>query len=158
MFQVKLIYTIVSIRLSKLNIGAILRVLNIRFDQGRHPRASLGFVLLATEPTIEDDMYKLAPPGVGIHFTRVRMPNEVNVENLATVEAELANAAAILQPDGDLDVICYACTSGSVVIGEDRVMSQLSHGSPKAKPTILTFSVKSDMREGLISPLSLSIL
>ena len=29
---------------------------NIRFDQGRHPRASLGFVLLATEPTIEDDM------------------------------------------------------------------------------------------------------
>jgi maleate isomerase len=124
----------------KISIGRI-NMENIRFDKGRHPRAALGFVLLATEPTIEDDMYQLAPPGVGVHFTRVRMPNEVTVENLAAVEAELAGAAAILQPDGDLDVICYACTSGSVVIGEDRVMTQLSHGSPKAKPTTLITGV-----------------
>ena len=114
---------------------------NIRFDQGRHPRATLGFILLATEPTIEHDMFHLTPPGVGVHFTRVRMPNEITVENLATVEAELANAAAVLQPEGDLDVICYACTSGSVVIGEDRVMAQLSRGAPNAKPTTLITGV-----------------
>jgi hypothetical protein len=40
----------------KISIGRI-NMENIRFDKGRHPRAALGFVLLATEPTIEDDMY-----------------------------------------------------------------------------------------------------
>ncbi len=113
----------------------------IRFDQGRHPRAALGFVLLATEPTIEHDMFQLAPPGVDVHFTRARMPNEITVENLAAVEAELAGAAALLQPDGDLDVICYACTSGSVVIGEERVMAQLSRGAPNAAATTLITGV-----------------
>ena len=113
----------------------------IRFDQGYHPRAKLGFILLATEPTIERDIFHLAPPGVGVYFTRVRMPNEVTVETLATVEAKLANAAAVLMPDFDLDVICYACTSGSVVIGEDRVMAEISRGAPTVRPTTLVTGV-----------------
>ena len=113
----------------------------IRFDQGYHPRAKLGFILLATEPTIERDIFQLAPPEVGVYFTRVRMPNEITVETLRTVEAELANAAAVLMPDFNLDVICYACTSGSLVIGEDRVMAEISRGAPTVRPTTLITGV-----------------
>jgi len=115
--------------------------LEVRFDQGRHPRARLGFVLIATEQTIEEDMFRLAPPGVGVHFTRVRIPNKITVATLAAVETELAEAAALLLPDGELDVICYACTSGSIVIGEQRVMAELSRGAPKVRPTTLITSV-----------------
>lgn len=39
-----------------------------RLDKGRHWRAKLGFVVLAMEQTVEDDVFALTPPGVGVHF------------------------------------------------------------------------------------------
>lgn len=110
-------------------------------DEGRHHRAKLGFVLLAMEQTIEDDMFRLAPPGVGVHFSRAPMANRVSVETLTDMADGIGDAAALLLPDGDLDVACYACTSGSVVIGEDRVFAELRRGRPAAKPTSLITAV-----------------
>ncbi len=108
---------------------------DIRFDAGRHDRAKLGFVLLAMEQTIEDDMFKLAPPGVGVHFSRASMANKVDVDTLSDMAEGIGAAAALLLPDGQLDVACYACTSGSVVIGEDRVFAELQRGAPgRASP------------------------
>ncbi len=57
----------------------------IGFDGGRHHRAKLGFVLLAMDQTIESDMARLAPPGVGVHFSRAPMPNQVTAGNLAAM-------------------------------------------------------------------------
>jgi maleate isomerase len=114
---------------------------DIRFDGGRHHRARIGFVLLAMEQTIEEDMFRLAPPGVGVHFTRAAMANRVDVDTLAAMASGVAEAAALLLPDAPLDVACYACTSGSVVIGEDKVFAELRRGAPTAKPTSLITSV-----------------
>ncbi|MBW2059846.1 MAG: arylmalonate decarboxylase [Deltaproteobacteria bacterium] len=115
--------------------------LEIAYDRGRHWRARIGFVLLATEQTVEEDMFHLAPPGVGVHFTRVRIPDAITVETLGAVRAELADAAARILPDGNMDVLCYACTSGSIVIGEERVMAELSRGAPSARVTTLVTGV-----------------
>jgi maleate isomerase len=52
------------------------------FDVGRNWRARLGFVLISNDATIEDDMRKMAPEGVGLHFTRAAMPNECTVASL----------------------------------------------------------------------------
>ncbi|MEL7013367.1 MAG: arylmalonate decarboxylase [Pseudomonadota bacterium] len=111
------------------------------FDEGRHARAKIGFVLLATEQTIEDDMYTMCPPGVGLHFTRADMPDSIKIDTFMKHAAELAPAAKRILPDGSLDVICYACTSGSLVIGEERVMAELSTGAPNATPTTLITGV-----------------
>lgn len=113
----------------------------IRFDQGRHWRAKIGFVVLAMEQTIEEDMFRLAPHGVGIHFSRVQMDNAITVATLDTVGKELAGAAALILPDENLDVVCYACTSGSIVLGEQRVATELNKGAPDAKATSLITSV-----------------
>ncbi len=113
----------------------------IRFDAGRHARARLGFVLLAMEQTIESDMFRLAPPGVGLHFTRAAMANRVDVDTLAAMASGVADAAALLLPDEALDVVCYACTSGSVVIGEDKLFAELRRGAPTARPTSLITGV-----------------
>jgi maleate isomerase len=113
----------------------------IRFDRGRHFRAKIGYVLLAMEQTIEEDVFRLAPPGVGVHFTRAPMANHVSAETLEAMAAGLTGAAALLLPDGDLDVACCACTSGSLVIGEDRVAGELRRGAPSAKPTSLITGV-----------------
>ncbi len=114
---------------------------DISFDDGRHHRAKLGFVVLAMEQTIEEDMMRLAPPGVGVHFSRAPMANQVTAANLAAMVDGLANSAALILPDGDLEVVCYACTSGSVVMGEDVVCSELAKGCPGAVPTTLVSGV-----------------
>ena len=115
--------------------------MEIQFDQGRHWRAKLGFVILAMEQTIEDDVFRLRPEGVGVHFARVRMPNEVTVETLLSTAGELPQAAARLIPQGGLDVINYACTSASFVIGEERVQHLLTQGAPTAKASTLVTGV-----------------
>ena len=116
------------------------------FDEGRHGRAKIGFVLLATEQTIEDDMFTLCPPGVGLHFTRAPIPDSITVDTLRAQADDLAQAAASILPDGSLDVICYACTSGSLVIGEGRVFAELRKGAPNAEPTSLITGVMAALR------------
>lgn len=113
----------------------------VRFDLGRHFRAKIGYVLLATEQTIQDDVMKLRPDGVGIHFTRAANPDSITNATLAAQEKLLAECASTLLPDGSLDVVCYACTSGSLVIGEEKVHAELRKGAPKATPTSLIAGV-----------------
>jgi maleate isomerase len=113
----------------------------VRFDRGRHWRAKIGFVVLAMEQTIEEDVFRLAPPGVGVHFSRVKMDNVVTIDTLESVGKDLAAASALILPDENLDVICYACTSGSLVLGEERVKKELNRGAPKAIATSLITSV-----------------
>ena len=113
----------------------------IRFDRGRHHRAKIGYVLLATEQTIQDDVMQLRPDGVGIHFSRVPIADSITVDSLEQQAAHLAPAAAQLLPDGSLDVICYACTSGSLVLGEELVKTELKRGAPNAIATSLISAV-----------------
>ncbi len=115
--------------------------LDPRFDQGRHWRAKIGFVVLAMEQTIEEDVFRLAPDGVGVHFSRVRMENAITIDTLEAVGNELAGAAALMLPDEKLDVVCYACTSGSLVLGEKRVANELNKGAPNAIATSLITGV-----------------
>jgi maleate isomerase len=118
----------------------------IRFDRGSHWRAKIGFVLLATEQTIQDDVMRLRPPGVGIHFARAFIPDRIANDTLASQLGLLAEASASLLPDGSLDVVCYACTSGSIVMGEERVHAELTRGNPNAKPTSLIAGVIKALR------------
>ena len=113
----------------------------IRFDAGRHPRAKIGYVLLATEQTVQDDVLTLRPPGVGIHFARAAIADSITTETLAAQAGLLADCAATLLPDGSLDVVCYACTSGSLVIGEQKVFAELNRGAPGAVATSLISGV-----------------
>ena len=110
-------------------------------DRGRHYRAKIGYVLLATEQTIQDDVIRLCPEGVGVHFTRAPIPDSITNATLAAQVDHLAPCAESFLPDGSLDVVCYACTSGSLVIGEERVQEELNKGAPQAIATSLIRSV-----------------
>jgi len=119
---------------------------DVAFDRGRHHRAKIGHVLLATEQTVQDDVMKLRPDGVGIHFARAAIPDSITSETLAAQVELLADCASTLLPDGTLDVVCYACTSGSLVIGEERVFAELKRGTPNAKVTSLITGVVRALR------------
>lgn len=116
------------------------------FDQGRHWRAKLGFVLLAMEQTIESDLFRMAPEGVGIHVTRAPMSDSVNVDTLRSMLDGLRPATEVLLPSLELDVVCYGCTSGSIVMGEDAIESQLAEGSGARSVTTLVGGVVRALR------------
>ena len=108
------------------------------FDEGPHRRAQIGYVLVANADLSEADFFAMKPPGVGVHFTRVPMPREVGVATLAAMERDLAGAAASMMPGrDDLDVISYSCTSGTFVIGEERVIAELLRLNPRPRATTM---------------------
>ncbi|QUS56533.1 arylmalonate decarboxylase [Pseudovibrio brasiliensis] len=124
--------------------GAIVEALAheiVELDEGAHPRGKVGFMLLATEQTIQDDMMRLRPDGVGFHFARVPIPDDISVDSLTDLGQDLSMAASTLLPDGSLNVVSYACTSGSLVLGEENVNRELQLGVPNAKPTSLITAV-----------------
>ena len=113
----------------------------VLYDQGTHWRAKLGFIILSTDLVMEDNIFRLTPQGVGASVTRLRTDNDITVVNLAAQIDNMAEAASLLQPEARPDVVCYACTSGSIAIGEDRVMAEIKRGAPWAQPATLVTGV-----------------
>lgn len=116
-------------------------------DQGKHHRARLGFILMSTDLAAETDFFAMAPDGVAVHFTRLKTDDLTTNETLSRHIEHMADAAARLQPDTRPDVVSYSCTSGSIVIGEERVMAEIQKGAPWAKPMCLVTGVVDALRE-----------
>jgi maleate isomerase len=110
-------------------------------DAGKHWRAKLGFILMSTDLAAESDIFAMAPEGVAVHFTRLKTDDYTTNETLARHIEAMADAAARLQPDTQPDVISYSCTSGSIVIGERRIMDEIKKGAPYARPMTLVTGV-----------------
>ncbi len=118
-----------------------------RLDAGRCGRAHIGVIALATDLTIEQDMARMCPEGVGVFTTRIETPQEITAANLSAMRSLLAGAARQLLPGDRLDVVCFGCTSGSLVIGEDRVMAELSRAAPRSQATTVATAVVAALRE-----------
>ncbi len=116
-------------------------------DKGRHHRARLGFILMSTDLASEADFFDMAPEGVAVHFTRLKTEDHTTNETLSRHIEHMADAASRIQPDLEPDVVSYSCTSGSIVIGEDRVMSEIGKGAPWARPMCLVQGVLDALNE-----------
>jgi maleate isomerase len=116
-------------------------------DRGRHYRARLGFILMSTDLAAEADFFAMAPAGVAVHITRLKTDDYTTNETLARHIEHMADAAARIQPDTRPNVISYSCTSGSIVIGEQRVMEEIVAGAPWAQPMCIVTGVVDALRE-----------
>jgi maleate isomerase len=116
-------------------------------DQGKHHRARLGFILMSTDLAAESDFFAMAPEGVAVHITRLKTEDYTTNETLARHIEHMADAASRIQPDTKPDVISYSCTSGSIVIGEDRIKAEIKKGAPWAEPMCLVTGVVDALRE-----------
>jgi maleate isomerase len=116
-------------------------------DAGRHHRAKLGFILMSTDPSAEGDFKDMAPEGVAVYVTRLKTDDHTTNETLSRHIEHMAEAASRIQPEAKPDVISYSCTSGSIVIGKDRVMSEIKKGAPWAQPMCLVQGVLDALNE-----------
>jgi maleate isomerase len=113
-----------------------------RFDDGPNGRGKIGLVLIPNEQTVEADLLPNLPAGVGLYSSRAVMPREISTRSLATLRSSIADTAARILPDDGLDVVCFACTSGTVAVGEDASLAELHRGAPGAKATTLAGGVR----------------
>lgn len=118
-----------------------------QLDAGQHWRARLGFILMSTDLAAESDFFAMVPQGVAVHVTRLKTDDYTTNETLARHIDAMADAASRIQPDTKPEVISYSCTSGSIVIGEDRIMAEIRKGAPYAHPMTLVTGVVDALRE-----------
>jgi maleate isomerase len=100
-------------------------------DGGIAHRARIGLIVLATDHTIEHEfrqIYRL--DGVALYESRIYNSPTISAATLAEMEKGMTAAAAVILPGIKLDVVAYGCTSGTVVIGEDKVFQRIREAQP----------------------------
>ena len=120
---------------------------NPDLDEGRHARAKLGFILMSTDLAAESDFFDIAPKDVAIHITRLKTDDYTTNETLSRHIEFMADAASRIQPDTKPNVISYSCTSGSIVIGEERIKEEIKKGAPYTIPMTLVTGVVDALKE-----------
>lgn len=86
----------------------------------------IGVIALSTDFNIEMDLQQLYPEQVSFFTSRVKSMQPLTIENLRKMEPDISATAATIIPDTALDVMIYACTSGTIAIGAQRI-AQLIH-------------------------------
>lgn len=87
----------------------------------------LGLIVLQVDETIEGDFRRLFPHHVArLHVTRVLSGAELTPHSIAEMKRALPDAARLLPAIRPLDVVGYACTSGTVLIGADQVRDMVT--------------------------------
>lgn len=111
------------------------------------PRGAIGLLALTTDATVEAEWRALLDfPSVEFYVTRVPCDTHINAANLADTETHLCSAAANLLPGTKLDVLAYACTSATVVIGESAVHGALRGARPGVEVTTPMTAAKAAFR------------
>ena len=100
-------------------------------DAGAGARARIGLLVLESDQTMEWEMRLMTHlSGVSVYHARLANDVVVTPETLAKMEAELPVAAGLLPQYLGLSALGYGCTSGSTIIGEDRVAAILDTAHP----------------------------
>lgn len=93
----------------------------------------VGLIILATDHTSEPDYQRMvASRKIGVYVARIPYANPTTPENLRKMQPALTAGAALILPDEPLDVICYSCTSASVVIGDAEIEAAIHAAKPGA--------------------------
>ncbi|MCP9482012.1 aspartate/glutamate racemase family protein [Shimia sp. CNT1-13L.2] len=99
-------------------------------------RPVMGLLVLSSDEVLEQDMRVLLPASaVVMHTSRVENSDEITGDTLAAMAETLTPAARALPPSARFDVIGYGCTSGTAVIGSDRVAELVRAGARVAQVT-----------------------
>ncbi|MCI0364444.1 MAG: aspartate/glutamate racemase family protein [Phycisphaerales bacterium] len=77
-------------------------------------KAKIGLIIPSTNTSNEPEFYRMAPPGVTIHTSRVLLVGETTQESYLRMAAALERASEELAT-AEVDVIAYSCTSGSIM-------------------------------------------
>lgn len=128
-------------------------------DDGLGDLAAFGLIVLQADETVETELRPVFDlDGVVLYHTRIESDPEVTEETLLRMKSRLTGAATLLPGNRALDVIGYACTSASTVIGSAAVEKAIRQAHPGARVTNPAAAVVAALKSlgasriGVVSP------
>jgi len=82
-------------------------------------KAKIGVIVPSPNTTAEPEYWKIVPQGVTLHVSRIIKTNQNDLNSLNQMNQYLDKAISELLTIVDLDFILFACTSGSILGGND---------------------------------------
>lgn len=120
---------------------------------------ALGLIILRVDETIESDFRRYIPPDAArVHVSRVHSGDDLTPASIAEMESGLTAATALLPPAAGFEVVGYACTSGTALIGADNVHTLIMSGTTTRNVTdpltaaLAAFDHLGLRRVGIVSP------
>ncbi len=96
-----------------------------RMSKSSNPK--IGLITLSTDFTIEQDFRRICHnQNVDIYVNRIPFENPLNRENYLQMAEHLADIASNILPGEHIDSIAYGCTSGTVAIGDKRIVDEIN--------------------------------
>src|SRR5262245_33492657 len=100
-------------------------------DAGLGARLRIGLIELATDQTSEHEFRRLFQlPGVDFYVSRIWNDANITPDTLAEMARDIEACARVILPNLRLDVMGFTCTSGALVIGEDKVFDLMRAARP----------------------------
>ena len=100
-------------------------------DGGPAANVAVGLVTLGNDTVIEPELYTFLPrDGVAVYSSRIPMSAQVSEQALMDMKKNLSRVAAEILPDDKVNVMAFGCTSGSMVIGPENVVSEVQRSKP----------------------------
>jgi maleate isomerase len=89
-------------------------------------RAKAGVILPSLNVTMEPELYRMAPDGISLHFTRMIL-TEGTKEGLELMHKDVEPCTKLLMT-AEVDLILFGCTSGSLIGGagwDTKIIDQI---------------------------------
>ncbi|MCV2866130.1 aspartate/glutamate racemase family protein [Albidovulum sediminicola] len=104
-------------------------------------RARIGVIVLATDYTLEHELRQMITlPGVDVYHARIANSPQITPETLRAMLPLITSTANLILPGDTLDVLAFACTSASIVLGTETVAENLKAAKPGAATTNPAFA------------------
>lgn len=130
----------------------------------RFATPAIGLIVLRVDETIEHEFRQFLPAETArLHVTRIDSGDDLTPDSIARMEARLTDTAALLPAAADFDVVAYACTSGTALLGADTVDRLIRAGIPTRAVTNPLTAALAQMRVlnlkriGIVSPYVASV-
>ena len=117
--------------------------LKARILKSSNPK--IGVIALSTDFTIEQDFRRICHnQNVDIYVNRIPFENPLTHENYLKMANYLAEIAHNILPGEKIDSIAYGCTSGTVAIGDEKIVHEIHKTKPNVYvSTPITAAIKS---------------
>ncbi|MDU8910405.1 Asp/Glu racemase [Aestuariicoccus sp. MJ-SS9] len=109
--------------------------MDFTYTQAPANEPRFGLIVLQRDESLEHDLRRILPGAVNLLVSRVPSDLEVTPETLAQMEHDLPRTAALLPQAEPFAVAAYGCTSGTAVIGAERIATLIRDAAPVRQVT-----------------------
>lgn len=91
----------------------------------------LGLIVLQSDVTIEDEFrFYFADQPISLYVSRIPFENKVTAKTLKQMENHLSNTMSLFPLETEFDALGYACTSGALHIGGEKIAKLVTECRP----------------------------